>query len=142
MGAQVILASIQSEDKANANTNAQKDILDFLAGKEVSDDFKLSNTGYDGKPISELSQEEASELVSDEGFFGINQTSQRVADFAFNIAGDDLEKLEASREGIIKGFDDAAKMWGGELPEISYKTQERTLELIDKKIAELKSLEE
>ena len=29
-------------------------------------------------------------------------------------------------------------MWGGELPEISYKTQARTLELIDARIAELK----
>jgi hypothetical protein len=30
-------------------------------------------------------------------------------------------------------------MWGGELPEISYKTQAKTLELIDAKIAELKA---
>jgi len=29
-------------------------------------------------------------------------------------------------------------MWGGELPEISHKTQAKTLELIDKRIAELK----
>jgi len=142
MGAQVILASMETEDKTKINIDTQKDILDFLSGKEVSDDFKLSNTGYTGKPITELSKEEAAELVSDDGFFGVNQTSQRVADFAFNISGDDLEKLEASREGIVKGFEDASKMWAGELPEISYKTQERTLELIDKRIAELKSSNE
>jgi len=138
VGAQLILLSMEAEDTTSANTNAQKDVLDFLAGKEVSDDFKLSNTGYEGKPISELSQEEAEDLISDEGFFGVKQTSQRVADLAFHISGDDVEKLEASREGVVKGFEDAQKMWGGELPEISYKTQERTLELIDKRIAELK----
>jgi len=138
VGAQLILLSMEAEDTTSANTNAQKDVLDFLAGKEVSDDFKLSNTGYEGKPISELSQEEAEDLISDEGFFGVKQTSQRVADLAFHISGDDVEKLEASREGVVKGFEDAEKMWGGELPEISYKTQERTLELIDKRIAELK----
>ena len=142
MGAQVILASMESEDKTKSNTNAQKDIFDFLSGKEVSDDFKLSNTGYDGKPISELSTQEAEDLISDDGFFGVNQTSQRVVDFAFNISGNDLGKLEASRKGIVQGFEDAQKMWGGELPEISYKTQERTLALIDKRIAELKSLNE
>ena len=142
VGAQLILATMEVEDKTNENTNAQKDILDFLAGKEVSDDFKLSNTGYEGKPISELSTSEAEDLISEDGFFGVNKTSQRVADLAFKISGDDIQKLEASREGVVKGFDDAAKMWGGELPEISYKTQERTLELIDKRIAELKSLEE
>jgi hypothetical protein len=142
VGAQLILATMEAEDKTSENTNAQKDILDFLAGKEVSDDFKLSNTGYEGKPISELSTSEAEDLISEDGFFGVNKTSQRVADLAFKISGDDIQKLEASREGVVKGFDDAAKMWGGELPEISYKTQERTLELIDKRIAELKSLEE
>jgi hypothetical protein len=30
-------------------------------------------------------------------------------------------------------------MWGDDLPEISYKTQNRTLELIDARIAELKN---
>ena len=139
MGAQIILLAMESESKATINTDAQKNILDFLSGKEVSDDFKLSNTGYTGKPITELSSKEAEDLVSDEGFFGVSQTSQRVANFAFNISGDDLEKLEASREGIIKGFEEASKMWGGELPEISYKTQTRTLELIDKRIEELKN---
>ena len=28
-------------------------------------------------------------------------------------------------------------MWGGELPEISYETQAKTLEIVDAKIAEL-----
>ena len=142
MAAQIILLSMESEDKASANVNAQKSILYFLSGKEVSDDFKLSNTGYDGKPITELSQEEAEDLVSDDGFFGVTQTSQRVADFAINLSGNNLENLEASKEGIIKGFEDAKKMFGGELPKISYQTQTRTLELIDKKIAELKNIDE
>ena len=72
-------------------------------------------------------------------FFGITQTSQRVADFVLNFSGNDLEKLEKGREGIVRGFEEAKKMWGGDLPEISYKTQNRTLELIDAKIAELKN---
>jgi len=139
MNAQIILMSMDAGDKIKNNTDAQKSILDFLSGKSENKDFNLANTGYEGKPIIELSQEEATDLVSEEGFFGITQTSQRVADFVLNFSGNDLEKLEKGREGVVRGFEEAKKMWGDDLPEISYKTQNRTLELIDAKIAELKN---
>ena len=139
MNAQIILFSMDAGDKIKNNTDAQKTILDFLSGKSENKYFNLSNTGYEGKPITELSVEEASDLISDEGFFGVYQTSQRVANFVLNFSGDDLEKLEKGRDGIVAGFEEAKKMWGGDLPEISYRTQNNTLALIDAKIAELKA---
>ena len=138
MNAQIILFAMDTQDLSSKNAKAQNSILDFLSGKEVEGELSLKDIGYEGKPITELSQKEASELVSEEGFFGIDQTSQRVADFVFNFAGDDLDILEQGREGIVKGFEEAEKMWGGELPQISYDTQAKTLELIDAKIQEIK----
>jgi len=138
MNAQIILFAMDAEELSSSNTQAQNSILNFLSGKQTEGEFSLSNIGYEGKPITELSQEEASELVSEEGFFGIDKTSQRVANFVFNFSGDNLEILEKGREGIVQGFEDAQKMWGGELPQISHDTQAKTLELIDAKIAELK----
>ncbi|MDC0933575.1 hydrogenase-4 component G [Arcobacteraceae bacterium] len=137
MNAQIILFAMDSQDLATNNTSAQSSIFDLLSGKEVEGELSLKDIGYEGKPITELSEEEASELISEEGFFGISQTSQRVADFVFGFAGDDLDILEQGREGIVKGFEEAQEMWGGELPQISYDTQARTLELIDARIAEL-----
>jgi len=138
MNAQIILFAMDSKDLAGNNAKAQNAIMDFLSGKEVEGELSLKDIGYEGKPITELSTEEASELVSDEGFFGITQTSQRVADFVFSFAGDDLDILEQGREGIVQGFEDAQKMWGDELPQISFDTQAKTLELIDARIQELK----
>jgi len=138
MNAQIILFAMDSKDLASNNAKAQNAILNFLSGKEIEGELSLKDIGYEGKPITELSQEEASELVSDEGFFGIAQTSQRVADFVFGFSGDNLDILEQGREGIVQGFEDAKKMWGDELPQISYDTQAKTLELIDAKIQELK----
>lgn len=138
MGAQIILLMMESQQKMSDNASGQKDVLDFLSGKKVSEEFNLANTGYEGKPITELSKEEAAELIGEDGFFGVEKTASRVSDFVFSFSGDNLEKLEAGRKGIIQGFEAAEKMWGGELPQISYDTQAKTLELIDAKIAELK----
>jgi hypothetical protein len=119
--------------------SGSQQVLDFLSGKESEGGMNLSNIGYTGKPITDLTPNEASALLSDEGFFGITQTSDRVANFVLSFSGDDLEILQKGREGVVQGFEEALKMFGGELPEISYKTQERTLALIDEKINSLKN---
>ncbi|CAM2939006.1 hydrogenase-4 component G [Helicobacter burdigaliensis] len=97
----------------------------------------LSAIGYEGKPLRELSSDEAKELVGENGFFGITQTSDRIADFVIAGAREDIEKLKAGREGIIIGYEQAQKAWGDELPEISKKTLDRALEKIDKTLADL-----
>ncbi len=139
MNAQIILFAFDSGKLAKDNLLTQGEVFDLLSGKEIKGKFSLADLGYDGKPITKLSESEAKELVSDEGFFGITQTSDRVSNFVFNFSNDNIKLLEKGRAGIVKGFEEAEKLWGGELPEISYKTQERTLELIDKRIEELKS---
>ena len=148
MNAQYILFEMNAKAMAAGNSvgqagpNASKDqqsVLDFLSGKGKINDMSLEDIGYKGKPIMDLSPQEATDLVGENGFFGITQTSDRVSNFVFSFAGDDLEKLQKGRDGIVKGFDEANKMFGGNLPEISYKTQERTLALIDAKIESLKN---
>jgi len=103
------------------------------------EDFQnfLKDIGYDGKPIAELTQEEASDLVSDDGFFGIEQTSDRMANFVIDGADGDEALLRAGREGMLKGYADATEAWGTELPEISQKTMDVALEKVDKAMAEL-----
>ncbi len=138
MNAQIVLFALDSGDKIKNNTLAQKDILNFLSGDNISDDFNLKNIGYEGKPITKLSQNEAQELISEGGFFGVDQTSQRVAGFVFSFAGENIELLEKGLAGIVQGFKEAEDMWGGELPEISYETQAKTISLIEERIAQLK----
>ncbi|WP_024955962.1 hypothetical protein [Sulfurospirillum arcachonense] len=114
---------IMSESKIEVNKQA--------------DVFTLADIGYEGKPIAELTQEDAKELVSEEGFFGITQTSERIANFVLSGAGDDVEKLKAGREGILRGFNEAEALWGEKLPEISYTTINKAVEMIDSKLNEL-----
>ena len=103
------------------------------------EDFQtfLSDIGYTGQSIADLSQKEASELVSEDGIFGVKQTSQRIAHFVINGTGDDEERMRAAREGVIRGFKEAEQIWGKELPEISQKTMHSTIEMIDKAMFDL-----
>lgn len=141
-----VFLNIKSVELSQKNSNAQNslmniinntEIYDFLSGKEIDGGLSLKSIGYEGKPITELSPLEAKGLVEEGGFFSIDETSSRVSSFVMNIAGDNVEALQEARKGIIQGFDQAEKMWGGTLPEISYQTQEKTLKIIDEKIAEL-----
>ena len=98
----------------------------------------LKDVGYEGKPIASLSQEEASALVAEDGFFGIEQTSQRIADFVINGAGGNEDLLRAGREGVLKGFEEAQEIWGDEkLPDISQQTMKKAVEMIDMAMSDL-----
>ena len=102
-----------------------------------ADTFSLADIGYAGKPIGELSQDEAKALVAEDGFFGIAKTSERISNFVINGAGEDLEKLQVGRKGMLQGFKEAEELWGGKLPEISYTTMQIALEKVDARINEL-----
>ena len=96
----------------------------------------LKDIGYEGKPIASLSQDEAAELVSEDGFFGIEKTSTRIAEFVIMGAGSDEQMLREGRKGVLQGFKDAEAMWGGKLPDIAYETIEKSLAMIDKALVD------
>lgn len=117
--------------------SGNQEMADFFSGNSAENSFSLEDLGYNGKPILELSSDEASALLMDDEFFGVSQTAQRAIDFVLGFAGDDLSLLEEGRKGIVQGFKEAEKLWGGKLPDIAYETQELTLKKIDEAIASL-----
>lgn len=125
------LLVVKSEAKESFET--QSGVKQRTAGEGLD----LTTLQYNGTPLTELSPEEAQVLIAEDGYFGVTQTAERIADFVLSGAGDNLERLRAGREGVLKGFQDAEEAWGGKLPEISYQTFNKTLEMIDAKINEL-----
>ena len=98
--------------------------------KEQGIDFKVTN-GDQEIDISNISQEEATELIADDGYFGVDQTSDRIVDFAMGIAGGDPSRLDAIKEGVEKGFNEALEAFGGWLPDISYDTYDAVMNKLD-----------
>ena len=81
--------------------------------------------------IDDATRAEAASLVAEDGFWGVEQTAQRIFDFAYAISGGDPERIELLRSAVEQGFKNAERLWGGELPEISRNTLARVRELFD-----------
>lgn len=66
--------------------------------------------------------------IAEDGYWGVEQTSDRILDFAKALTGGDPDKIDEMQEAFLKGFKQAEETWGGELPEISKKTYDAVLE--------------
>lgn len=61
----------------------------------------------------------------------MSQTSQRIFDFAYALAGDDVDKMKEMQAAVEKGFQQAGVTWGGELPSICGNTHTAVTKLFD-----------
>lgn len=74
---------------------------------------------------------QAKEDISENGYWGVKQTSERIFSFAQALAGDDEEKMTKMKEAFEKGFKEATKTWGKKLPDISQNTRDAVLKKFD-----------
>lgn len=83
------------------------------------------------KNISPEDQAAAQEAISEDGYWGVKQTSERLVAFAKALVGGDPSRVEEMRDAFIKGYQEAEKVWGSALPEISQKTYDAVMKLFD-----------
>ena len=69
--------------------------------------------------------------IADDGYWGVEQTSDRIIEFAKALVGDDPDKAESMRAAFEKGFKAATKAWGKDLPDISQKTYDAVMKKFD-----------
>lgn len=83
------------------------------------------------KNVSAADIAQAKKDVSEDGYYGVKQTSQRLFDFASALAGDDPEKMKEMQAAMEKGFKKAEKAWGDKLPDICQETIKAANKLFD-----------
>lgn len=76
-------------------------------------------------------KEQAQNDISENGYWGVQQTSQRLFDFACALAGDDVDKMKEMQAAVEKGYQQATGAWGKELPGICKNTIDATNKLFD-----------
>lgn len=85
--------------------------------KDLFTDIKDGKVDVDPATIAQAQKD-----VADDGYWGVDKTSDRLVDMAKALSGGDSSKADTLIAAIKKGFDQAADAWGGELPEICQKT--------------------
>lgn len=108
-------------------------VLNVFKEQGIALEISIGNSEAELEEIDfeELTQEKAAELVSEDGYFGVEQTADRIVDFAIGIAGGDPARLDAIKAGVEQGFNEALEAFGGWLPDISYKTYDTVMEKLD-----------
>lgn len=74
----------------------------------------------------------AKEDVAEDGYWGVEQTSDRLVSFAKALSGGNSEYADKLIDAVKEGFKQAEEAWGGELPGISRKTLDATIEKLEK----------
>ncbi|MCR5735755.1 MAG: hypothetical protein K6G22_14200 [Lachnospiraceae bacterium] len=123
----------------DARINQMKNLVSEMLGDQVkafgvaTDDDSIWKIFADGdlSTVSEAAKAQAAEDISEDGYFGVKQTSQRLFDFASALAGDDADKMKEMQDAIEQGYKDATAAWGKDLPEISQNTLDATNSLFD-----------
>ena len=73
----------------------------------------------------------AKEDISEDGYWGVEKTSDRILEFAKALSGDDPDKADELLAAFKKGYKQATGTWGKDLPDISSKTYDAVLKKFD-----------
>ncbi len=104
----IVRKTITGQGKAYSEASGDDSIWKYLASGEFT--------------VDELAKKKAQEDISEDGYWGVKQTSDRILDFAKALSGDDPTKAKELLDAFDKGYKEATKEWGKDLPDISKQT--------------------
>lgn len=121
---------------AEAHTKQLQNIVQQLMTKQ-GQTFNTANDMWSflasgNFTVDEATKAQAQADIAEDGYWGVEQTSDRIIDFATALTGGNPDKIEEMRDAFKKGYEQAEKTWGGKLPEISQKTYDAVMEKFDK----------
>ena len=125
---------------ADARTSQLRSLVEQMMGKQATtygnanDIWSFLRSG--NYTVDPATKAQAQADIAEDGYWGVDQTSDRIIQFANALTGGDPDKIEAMRAAFKKGYAQAEKTWGGSLPEISQKTYDAVMEKFDKLAAD------
>ncbi len=127
-------AALVQQLKADQESRQQNliGIVQQMIGKQANTSNLASLFSAENlKNVDAAAIAQAKEDVSENGYWGVTQTSQRLFDFACALAGDDVDKLKEMQEAMMKGYKQATKAWGTDLPSICQQTIDAANQLFE-----------
>ena len=132
----------QLKADADARTAQLRSLVEQLMGKQANAYGKANNM-WDflrsgNYTVDAATQAQAQADIAEDGYWGVNQTSDRILSFANALTGGDPDKIEEMRAAFQKGYEKAQKTWGGKLPDLCQKTYDAVMKKFDEQAAQAK----
>lgn len=121
----------ESEQRAQALRELVEKML-LRQGKtydEATDIYGLLREGKLEADPETIAQ--AQKDIAADGYWGIEQTSERLLSFAKALTGGNTTMADEMIAAVKKGFEEATKAWGGELPGICKNTMETAIKKLE-----------
>ena len=119
----------------HAADSIRKLVSSMLGNKNASGQGFWAIRAGGGYKLSEADRAQAQQMISEDGFYGVKQTTDRIMSFAKALVGEDAseEKIENMRAAVQKGFNEVARMFGGfdNLPGVTKDTYDTIMKAFD-----------
>lgn len=69
--------------------------------------------------------------IAEDGYWGVNKTSDRLVSMAIALAGGDTDKADELKNAITKGFKKATAAWGEKLPQLCQDTYDAAMKKME-----------
>ncbi|HBA70369.1 MAG TPA: hypothetical protein DCZ40_13575 [Lachnospiraceae bacterium] len=106
--------------------NKQKGTFDLANSNNLADTFRKVAGAASPDDIAA-----AKASIAEDGYWGVEQTSDRLVSMAIALSGGDTEKADELKNAITKGFKQATAAWGEKLPQICQDTYDTTMKKMD-----------
>lgn len=106
--------------------NKQKGTFDLANSNNLADTFREVAGAASPDDIAA-----AKASIAEDGYWGVEQTSDRLVSMAIALSGGDTEKADELKAAITKGFKQATAAWGEKLPQICQDTYDTTMKKMD-----------
>lgn len=130
----------QLKADADARTSQLRNLVEQLMGKQANTYGKANNMWEflrsGNFTVDAATQAQAQADIAEDGYWGVNQTSDRIISFATALTGGDPNKIEEMRAAFQKGYEKAQKTWGGKLPDLCQQTYDAVMKKFDDLAAE------
>lgn len=106
-------------------------MVETLLGKQAERQGLAEGWSIRDIEITDEMRAEAEEMVAEGGYFSVEETASRILDFAVALTGGDPAQIDVMRNAVQRGFDQAERMFGREMPEITRETHAAVLNGFD-----------
>ncbi|MDF2942952.1 MAG: hypothetical protein K0S01_1810 [Herbinix sp.] len=121
--------------EADKRTQSLRDLVQKMLlkqGQTITDATDIYGLLREGKlEVDPETSAQAQKDIAADGYWGVDQTSERMVSFAKALTGGDPSKADEMIDAVKKGFEEATKAWGGELPGISKSTMDATISKLE-----------